>query len=240
MTKISVPIWKPKAEYSVKAALTSRFREGFDEVAKNPPGTTSLTFSLVVLYPDDDNAADPNAILVTTHQAPPKLLGYLPREQAALYRQRMAEAGYHHMVSACEAVLSGGLVTPEQVYDYILELDLDMSSDPHPEHLVMHPETVRQPAHPEFKPDAQGDYRFKCWLPHDAVGYLHPKWRTKGWTVDSWATVNYYLSNEKGIGLGFKVLSVPKAEHAQVFGEQPVNAVVEGIERRWVMLRLEK
>ncbi|HKT27818.1 hypothetical protein, partial [Dyella sp.] len=68
----------------------------------------------------------------------------------------------------------------------------------------------------------------------------HPKWRTKGWTVDSWATVNYYLSNEKGIGLGFKVLSVPKAEHAQVFGEQPVNAVVEGIERRWVMLRLEK
>lgn len=196
--------------------------------------------SLVVLYPDKDNAADPNAILVTTPVAPPKVFGYLPREQAALYRKRMVEAGYPHMISACEAVLSGGLVTPQQTYDYVLELDLDMSVDPHPEHLVIHPETVRQPGNPEFKPDDQGVYRFKCWLPHDAVGFLHPKGRTKSWTMDTWDTVNYYLANQKGIGLGFKVLSIPKAEHAKVFGEQPVNAVLEGIERRWVTLRLEK
>lgn len=240
MNKISVPIWKPRAAYAVKATWTIRFRHEIDEWTNNPPGTTSLISSLVVLYPDKDNAADPNAILVTTPVAPPKVLGYLPREEAAIYRKRMAEAGYPHLVSACEAVLSGGLVTPEQTYDYILELDLDMSEDPHPDHLVIHPETVHQPAEPEFKPDDQGVYRFKCWLPHDAVGSLHPKGRTKGWTTDGWDTVNYYLANAKGIGLGFKVLSISKAEHTRVFGEKPVNAVLEAVEHRWATLRLEK
>lgn len=240
MSKITVPIWKPTAEYAVKAALTSRFRESLDELAKNRKGITSRIFTLVVLYPDKNNAVDPNAVLVMTQQAPPKLLGYLPSEIAAEYRKRMVEAGYDHLVSACEAVLSGGLVTTDKAYDYILEVDLDMSTDPHPDHLVIHPEMVRHPADPEFKKDADGLYRFKCWIPHDAVGHLHPKQRTKGWTTDSWTTVNYYLSNAQNIGLGFKVLSVPKAKHAKALGEEPVIAVVEEIKRRWVTLRLEK
>ncbi|HFK2883156.1 HIRAN domain-containing protein [Stenotrophomonas maltophilia] len=240
MATITVPIWKPVAEYAVKAALTSRFREELDEVANNRKGSTSRIFTLVVLYPDNTNTADQNAVAVMTQQAPPRMLGYLPREVAAEYRQRMAQAGYEHMVSACEAVLSGGLVTTDKVYDYILEVDLDMSIDPHPDHLVIHPEMVRHTADPEFKKDTDGAYRFKCWIPHDAVGHLHPKQRTKGWTTDSWTTVNYYLSNAQSIGLGFKVLSVPKSMHARVFGEEPVTAVVEEIKRRWVTLRLEK
>ncbi len=240
MSKITVPIWKPTAEYPVKAAMTSRFREHLDGLAQNRKGTTSRIFTLVVLYPDKNNDADPNAVAVMTQQAPPKLLGYLPREVAAEYRQRMVQAGYEHLVSACEAVLSGGLVTTDKVYDYILEVDLDMSTDPHPDHLVIHPELVRHPADPAFQKDADGAYRFKCWIPHDAVGNLHPKRRTKGWTTDSWTTVNYYLSNAQNLGLGFKVLSIAKAKHAKVFGEEPVTAVVESIQRRWVTLRLEK
>lgn len=240
MSKVSVPIWKPRGIYGINAAWTSRFRREIDEWAKNPDGTTNVVSSLVVLYPDKDNAADPNAILVTTPVSPPKLLGYLPREQAALYRKRMADAGYVHMISACEATLTGGLDIEDRSYDYTLELDLDMSEDPHPEHLVVNPQTVRHPAIPEFKPDEQGVYRFRCWLPRDAVGMLHPQGRTKGWTTDGWDTINYYLANSKGLGLGFKVLSVPKADHARVFGGAPVNAVIEEIKHRWVTLRLEK
>lgn len=166
-------------------------------------------------------------------------LAQLLRRPAAVMCEGMRHH-YEHLVSACEAVLSGGLVTTDNTYDYILEVDLDMSTDPHPDHLVIHPEMVRHPADPEFKKDADGLYRFKCWIPHDAVGHLHRKQRTKGWTTDSWTTVNYYLSNAQGIGLGFKVLSVPKAKHAKVFSEEPVTAVVEEIKRRWVTLRLEK
>lgn len=81
MSKITVPIWKPTAEYVVKAALTSRFRESLDEVAKNRKGTTSRIFTLVVLYPDNTNAADANAVALMTQQAPPKMLGYLPRKK---------------------------------------------------------------------------------------------------------------------------------------------------------------
>lgn len=240
MANISVPIWKPTAEYAVKAALTSRFRDSLDEISKNRKGMTSRIFTLVVLYPDKDNPVDPNAVLVMSQQAPPKLLGYLPCAVAAEYRQRMVVAGYDHLVSACEAVLAGGLETTDKTYDYILELDLDMSTNPHPEHLVVHPEMVRHSHDPEFKKDADGAYRFKCWMPHDAVGNLHTELRTKGWTTDSWTTVNYYLSNAQGIGLGFKVLSVPKAKHAKAFGQEPVSAVVEEIKHRWVTLRLEK
>lgn len=240
MSKITVPIWKPTAEYAVKAALTSRFRESLDEVAKNRKGTTSRIFTLVVLCPDNTNPTDSDAVAVTTQQAPHKILGYIPREVAAEYRQRMAHAGYDHLVSACEAVLSGGLVTTDKIYDYILEVDLDMSNDPHSDHLVIHPEMVRNPADPVFKSGADGVYRFKCWIPHDATGNLHPELRTKGWTTHSWTTVNYYLSNSQGIGLGFKILSIAKAKHARVFGEEPVTAVVEEIKRRWVTLRLRK
>jgi len=219
--------------------MVSRYRESLDQVAQNRKGQSSLTFTIVVLGPDNHNAADPNAVAITTQQKPYHVLGYLPREQAATYRTRMQEAGYEHLISACEMVLSAGLVTADCVYDYILELDLDMSEDPSPDHLVVHPELVRLPADPEFKKDASGAYRFKCWLPHDAVGEHHARLRTKGWTTDSWNTVNYYLCNRQGLGLGFKLLSVPKAKHAKALGDKPATAIVEDITRRWVTLKIE-
>lgn len=240
MTQIQVPIWKPVAEYAVKVAWTSRYRDALEAVAQNPKGKTSLNFFLVVLYPDNQNEFDPNAVAVMTRQSPSQVLGYLPREIAALYRERMKEAGYEHMVSACEAVLTGGLVTPDKNYDYVLEVDLEMTIAPSPDHLVIHPELHRKEASPQFKKDANGDYRFKVWLPHEAVGNLKRDKRAHGWTTDSWNTINYYLMNQQGIGLGHKVLSVPKGEHAKVFGEEPVGVVVEDITRRWVTLRLEK
>lgn len=68
MATITVPIWKPVAKYAVKAALTSRFREELDEVANNRKGSTSRIFTLVVLYPDNTNTADQNAVAVMTQQ----------------------------------------------------------------------------------------------------------------------------------------------------------------------------
>jgi len=236
---ITAPIWKPSAEYRVKAMFTSRFRASLDSLTKNRPGESSRIFTLVVLCPDNNNHADPNAVAVMTQQAPPRQLGYLPSAIAAQYRQRMDDAGFSHLISACEATVSGGLVTTEKNYEYVVELDLDLSIDPHPDHLVMHPELVRHPADPKFARDASGIYRFTCWLPRDALENHHPKLKTKGWTTSSWSTVNYYLCNDKSIGLGFKLLSVPKSEHLKVFGAEPVVAVVEKVERRWVTLRLE-
>jgi hypothetical protein len=94
----------------------------------------------------------------------------------------------------------------------MLEVDPDLSELSSPEYQAAHPEPLRLPADATFKPDAEGRYRFKCWLPHDAVGVLHPKGRTKGWTTDQWATIGYYLANSRGTGLSFKVLSIPKGD----------------------------
>lgn len=240
MTQIQVPIWKPVAQYGTRVAWTSRYRDALDALAQNRKGRTSLTFFLAILYPENHDEHDPDAVVVMTRQSPPEVLGYLPRETAAIYRERMKEAGYMLMTSACEAVLSGGLVAPDTTYDYVLEVDLEMSTAPSPDHLVIHPELHQIDAYPELKKDGKGDYQFKVWLPRDALDNIKSDHRAHGWTTDSWNTVNYYLMNRQGIGLGHKVLSVPKAKHVYVFGEERADVIVEEISRRWITLRLEK
>jgi hypothetical protein len=239
MTNIHVTIWKPKAEYRTRAAMTFH-RDELTAIAGNRKGSTSLVFFLVVLHPDNHNANDENAVAVLTSGPPPKLLGYLPREVAAEYRKRMTSYGFEHCTSACEAVLSGGLVAPDKTYDFILELDLAMDEAPSPEHLVIHPELQRIPAYPEFVRDADGAWRFKVWIPHGAPEDLHRERRAHGWTTESWSTVNYYLMNASGIGLGHKVLSVPKGKHTKALGAEPVKVRVEDITRRWATIVLER
>ena len=242
MSNVRVPIWTSPRQFAVKATGTSHYREALEFLAQNKIGEGSFCFFIAVLYPDNKNDHDPNAIAVMTQEGRdgPEVLGHLPREVAVLYRRRMEEEGYAHHISACGAALTGGLRANEQNYSYTLELDFDLDTGPHPENEVSPAKTVRLPGTQPLKKDRDGAYRFECWLPGDAVGAYHLKWRTMGWTTPHWKTVNYYLQNQKGIGLGFKLLSVSKRRHAAVFGDDPVIAVIEAIKDRWVTLRLEK
>lgn len=240
--QVRAPVWTSPRTFTVKAAVAGYYRDALEHLAQNRPGEPSFCFFVAILYPDNNNPHDPHAVAVMTQEGRggPELLGHLPREIARRYRTRMDEEGYSHHISACGAALTQGVRTDERDYNYVLELDFDLDTVPKPDNEISPPSTIRFPGLPALKKDHDGTYRFRCWLPHDAVGAYHRELRTIGWTAPHWKTINYYLQNDRGIGLGFKLLTLPKNRHAAVLGESPVAAVIEEIQNRWVTLRLEK
>lgn len=241
MSELEMPEWPAEGLYGIQATGSGAYGDALSKIAKNPGDTTNLTFLRVVLLPDDNNRYDPNAVAVL-HMADgssPELLGHLSRAHAIDYRARLKTLGFESMASVCNAVLSGGLQTNDRSYSYVLELDLDLSISPTKGAIVAMGEPKREASNPTFEKDRQGSYRFRCWLTGGLDGH-HPKNRTKAWTTPDWDTVNYYLQNAQGIGLGAKLISVPKEEHRRAFGDGFASAVVEGIDGRWVTLRLDQ
>nr|WP_228441912.1 HIRAN domain-containing protein [Xanthomonas campestris] len=240
MQQQGVPKWPSAGCFEVQATGSRAYRGALGAIAQNPAGQTNLTFFRVVLVPNDQNPYDSNAVAVLYRSVSVEfeLLGHLSQALALDYRARMAALGHEAMVSVCDAMLSGGLEASDRDYAFVLELDLDLNQIPvvRDEDVAFDP--LRQPANPEFRKDADGLYRFRCWLPGGLDGH-HRKNRTKAWTTPAWDTVNYYLQNAQGIGLGSKLLSIPKDQHRAVFGDYFAEAVVEAIDKRWVTLRLD-
>ena len=58
------------------------------------------------------------------------------------------------------------------------------------------------------------------------------------WTTDHWNTVNFYADNRKGIGLGFKVFEIPKAQYSAIFGQGEPQAILEALNGRVAVLRI--
>lgn len=239
MQQHQVPSWPSMGFFSVQATGSGAYRGALEAIAQNPRGQASLTLLRVYLVPNDQNPYDSNAVgvLVRSSNGELELLGHLPQSLALEYRGRMMALGHGAMMSVCDAMLSGGIETNDKDYAFVLELDLDLSQAPEVVDAGVDFERHRQPANPEFRRDADGVYRFRCWLPGGIDGH-HRKNRTKAWTTPAWDTVNYYLQNAQGIGLGSKLLSVPKEQHRAAFGDGFAEAVVESIDKRWVTLRL--
>lgn len=53
-----------------------------------------------------------------------------------------------------------------------------------------------------------------------------------------WDTVNFYADSHKAIGLGHKVLEIPKLQYQATFGDADVEAILEDLDGRWATLRL--
>jgi hypothetical protein len=236
--KEEVPIWPRTGLFPVQATGSKPNREALATLAGNAPGQTSLYFFTALLYPYDTNPYDPLAVGVTTLEAP-TLLGHLPAQLARSYRDRMQELGFRG-VSACGAVLSGGLDLGKSNYDFVLELDLDLLLKPA---YGMDCGTIipsRAVVKPEYTKGDDGSYTFRCWLPQGTAGHLHRHLRMKAWTTPDWGTINYYIDNDRGIGLGHKVLSIPKPLHRKLFGPDLATPSVESIEERWASVRLRR
>jgi hypothetical protein len=58
------------------------------------------------------------------------------------------------------------------------------------------------------------------------------------WTTDHWDTVNYYVSNKAGLGIGHKLFGIPKPEHRELFGEFEPEADIMSIEGRFAVIEL--
>jgi len=84
----------------------------------------------VLLLPEPTNRHDRNAVRVVATNGD-CTIGYLPREDAAMYQSRLTELQrLHHRVAVCKAVLVGAERELGNIGVW-LDCDLDMDLTPH-------------------------------------------------------------------------------------------------------------
>lgn len=227
-----VPVWPDRGLFGVRAVGVSHCREAIAELAD--PDTARVYFVLVLLIPYNTNPEDPNAVGISTVDAPRKL-GHLPRELALAYRERMAQLGFDGP-SVCPAAISGGWIVNGRQYDYALELDVDLADVPAFDISPIEPNS--QPLWTRLPNNAPSSQAFKVWLPEPA-GKLHSRMRVSSWSKPEWGTVNYYVEPRQGIGYGLKLLEVDRSQHEDWFAGREVEADLFDLDGRWATVYLD-
>jgi HIRAN domain-containing protein len=209
--------WPQSGLFPIKIVGTRFYRESIARIAQNPQGESALVFCNVSLVPEGNNPYDEQAVLVAVGS---EKLGHLSRDLASAFRKRLCSFGLDDIQTQCRAVISAGLEAQDKTYDYIVELDLDLASQP----------TVSESSAGaidrrdfNFCLESQGDgtYLVRVWLGESVLGNMHKSKKIHAWTTEGWDVINYYVLNSQGIGLGHKLFSVPKADHLQLFRNIP-------------------
>ncbi|MDM0068370.1 hypothetical protein [Variovorax sp. J31P207] len=230
--------WPGTGMFAVAAVDESYYREGIARMARNEPGKAAMMFCTARLVPEALNPHDANAAAVYVGEAK---VGHLARDLAVLFRASLARLGHQDAPeTTCDAVILNGLVADGEAYEYSVELDLPLDGDAPTLAVPKFHEAVRQDPDPPLRPRAAGLYEVTVWMPHDALDSMDKKQRVESWTTDHWDSINYYLRNRQGIGLGFKVLDVPKALHADLFGDHEPAVNVMAIDGRAVTLLFKR
>jgi hypothetical protein len=214
LRKTVVAYWPEIGLFPVKLAGARYYRDAIRRVARNPVGSSALVFCTASLVPESDNPHDAQAVAIMVAG---EKVGHLQRDTASIFRSRLREVGLEGKESWCRAVISAGLEASGKIYDYIIELDLDLSLEPGVS------TTTRQKIErrtSDFPLERQSDVRYlvHVWLGEGVLDHMHKHKKIHAWTTDDWDSVNYYVLNSKGIGLGHKLFSVSKDIHYQLFG----------------------
>lgn len=230
--------WRPSGTFQVPMIGDAHGRDVIAGIAQNKPGKTAMAFCTARLVPENLNPHDPNAVAVFIENA---RVGYLARERAAELRAALARLDHAHLPqTTCDAVILNGLVADGKAYDYSVELDLDLISTLPQLSFPQFAEVVRRDPTPPLQTRGTGLFEVTVWLPHAAIHDLDNLQRVKSWTTEHWDTVNYYLRNTRGIGLGHKVMAVPKKLHEKLFGDKEPQVTVLAIEGRNVTLLFKR
>lgn len=227
--------WPGTGLFPLKIAGSHFYRADIARVARNEPGRNSLVFCSAMLIPETNNVHDVNAVLI---QIASEKAGHLSREIALELRNRLATQGIAGQETTCDAVISAGLLTSERSYDYIVELDLDLSAVP----------TNVEPTYPvpdrrdtcllEYQGD--GRYQIDVWLEDGVLENMHKNRVIDTWTTEHWDTINYYVAHTKNCGIGHKLFSVPKKEHYHLFGNALPAAHFLSISGRRAVIELHQ
>ena len=231
-------LWLGNGLYATPIVGTSYYREAISSIAMNPAGSPALVFCMALLRPFL-HVGDPNAVEVHVGGCH---VGYLPRDLAPRFRQVLQQNGARTEPSFVRAVITNGLCTAGRRYEYTIELDLEAK----PEGWALAWERLptekvdRRDAYPALVARSDGAREGRVWLPVASLDELHRDRRVDGWTREEWSSVNFYAENRRGIGLGFKVLEVPKVLLEQWFGTISVRAEFRELAGRWATLALLK
>lgn len=206
--------WPETGLFPVKVVGARYYRDAINRVAQNATGNSALVFCTASLVPEADNPHDAQAVAVMIAG---EKIGYLQRDAAPALRSRLHEVGLDGETSLCRAVISAGLEASGKIYDYIIELDFDLSSEPGIS-TKAHQEVDRRTSNFPLELQSDGTYLVHVWLGEGVLGHMHKHKKIHAWTTDDWDSINYYVLNSQGIGLGHKLFSISKGTHQRLFG----------------------
>ena len=233
-----LPLWSGDGLYATRVVGTSYYRDAIASVAKNSLGSPALVFCVASLR-CCHHVEDPHAVEV--HIAGQQV-GHLSRELAPRLREALQRNGQTDGESYVRAVVTNGLSVAGRFYEYTVELDLEV--EPEKWKLawerVQPDEVDRRAAYPLLLPCLGGAREGRVWLPVASLDELHRERRVDGWTREGWTSVNFYAENRQGVGLGFKVLEVPKMQLQEWFGTTSVQAELRQLTGRWATIVLMK
>lgn len=235
--KKALPRWAGNGLYQTQVAGTGFRHEALKELARNPVGAPALVTCLAIVRPTPI-PEDPLAVAVHiegTH------VGYIPRDLAPTYRDALSRLGIDGKEVSAVAVITNGLQTDAKVYNYTVELDIDLKRwklQSNPRSSLVQLE--RLPPYSKLVQVDANQCRVRVWIPVASTEDLHRNLEVGHWTSEKWTSVNFYVSNRQGIGLGFKLLELEKTEFARVFGGDEIEASLSEIEGRWATLTLRR
>lgn len=222
MRKAKRPLhWPATDTFSVAAAGASYYRGAIEAISGNPDGELALVLCTATLMPEDNNAADPNAVAIYIAE---KKVGHLDRQLAQDLRQHLLTQGIPVQTTTCDAAITGGLRAPEKEYSYTIELDLPLPLSLPDCRKPTCSNVVRSSPAPIFYWREPGWCLVETRMPFHARAD-HDPYSVNYWTTEEWSTVNFYLSNSRGIGLGHKLFGINKAEIQEKFGEIPDSRI---------------
>jgi len=226
--------WPASGAFRVPVVGEAHYRNAIARVAQNAPGKAAMTFCTARLVPEDLNPHDENAVAVYFGDAK---VGYLARETAIDFRSKLARHDQRSLPqTTCDAAVVNGLVADGKAYDYSIELDLELDGDLPRLAIPTYLEVSRRDPAPPLRARGAGLFDVTVWLPHDALHDMDKRQRVEPWTTAHWDSVNYYLRNSRGIGLGHKVVAVPKNLHATWFEDREPEVTVVAVKGRWLTL----
>lgn len=213
---------------------TSHYRRALATIAGNVEGHSALVLCTAHLVRDPANPFDANAVAVHIGG---QLVGHLPRALAAATVNDWAGVPADTVSITTDAAITGGLVVPDRSYEYAVELDFESLIAPDPAAAPTFPDALRLDPNPAPQPLGDGRWFARIWLP-DTAAELHPRLECLRWTTERWDTVNFYVMNRQGIGLGFKVLSIPKDTYQRLRNGRDLEPSLDELQGRFARLVL--
>ena len=92
-------------DYETQVVGESSYQDALEHICGGRTDRGADEFVEALLTLEDSNTFDHNAVRVDINGL---TVGYLSRDFAVHYRQRLAEAGYHSLVAHCRAHIRGG------------------------------------------------------------------------------------------------------------------------------------
>ena len=224
--------WPASGMFPVQVVGESYYRDSIFHIAQNEAGKTAMAFCTARLVPEDSNPHDPNAVGIYIGDAK---VGHLSRQAAIEFRSALSRLE-SRAETTCDAAITKGLVADGEAYEYSIELDLELEGGVPQLVVPQYFEVTRADSSASLQPRGAGLFETTAWLPREAMDNMHKKLRVDSWTTEHWDSINYYLPNRQGIGLGHKLVAIPKTTHARLFGEKEPDASVVTIEGRKVTL----